>query len=234
MAFNCICEYGKDLPVGTSKCPKCGMNLEPLSRVHSLANAFEELENTVLQTKESDALKEVELHTAARRALRFRRILFVSVPVLVFALLILTVISFSREDSAEQANENSLAYYENYYRSELLNTGEFAGIMVSSDSLIHVHGELGQNEVQGFWKILLSSDLLLSQIDISDVSITNKEPHMYELTYIIRSGESLSEIAYSIYGDYSEWEGLYEANKDRIHDPDKILTGTIITIPISD
>ncbi len=49
--------------------------------------------------------------------------------------------------------------------------------------------------------------------------------------YVVQQGESLSQLAKAFYGDPGRWRDLFEANKDKIPDPDMIEPGTIILIP---
>ena len=50
-------------------------------------------------------------------------------------------------------------------------------------------------------------------------------------TYTVKSGDSLSKIAKHFYGDASKWHRIYEANKDKIKNPDLIHPGQEFTIP---
>jgi nucleoid-associated protein YgaU len=50
-------------------------------------------------------------------------------------------------------------------------------------------------------------------------------------TYTVKSGDSLSKIAKELYGKASKWTLIYEANADKIKDPNKIKEGTVLTIP---
>jgi nucleoid-associated protein YgaU len=50
-------------------------------------------------------------------------------------------------------------------------------------------------------------------------------------TYTVVSGDSLSTIAKRLYGDANKWRTIYEANTDRIKDPDLIHPGQVLTIP---
>jgi nucleoid-associated protein YgaU len=50
-------------------------------------------------------------------------------------------------------------------------------------------------------------------------------------TYTVKSGDSLSKIAKHFYGDGSKWHRIYEANKDKIKNPDLIHPGQEFTIP---
>jgi nucleoid-associated protein YgaU len=50
-------------------------------------------------------------------------------------------------------------------------------------------------------------------------------------TYTVKSGDSLSKIAKHFYGDASKWHRIYDANKDKIKNPDLIHPGQEFTIP---
>jgi nucleoid-associated protein YgaU len=50
-------------------------------------------------------------------------------------------------------------------------------------------------------------------------------------TYVIKSGDSLSKIAKEIYGDAKRWPEIFEANKDKIKDPNLIYPGQELRIP---
>ena len=50
-------------------------------------------------------------------------------------------------------------------------------------------------------------------------------------TYEVVSGDSLSKIAKREYGNASEWNRIYEANRDILKDPNKIFPGQKLKIP---
>lgn len=50
-------------------------------------------------------------------------------------------------------------------------------------------------------------------------------------TYTVQAGDSLSKIAKREYGDASKWKAIYEANRDKISNPDLIHPGQSLTIP---
>ncbi len=52
-----------------------------------------------------------------------------------------------------------------------------------------------------------------------------------ERTYTVREGDSLSKIAKREYGDANKWHAIYEANRDKIKDPDLIHPGQVLTLP---
>lgn len=49
--------------------------------------------------------------------------------------------------------------------------------------------------------------------------------------YIVKKGDTLSSIARNELGNPARWKYLYEINKDRIKDPNKLKTGTKLIIP---
>jgi nucleoid-associated protein YgaU len=53
-------------------------------------------------------------------------------------------------------------------------------------------------------------------------------------TYTVQKGDSLSKIAKQFYGSTSSWRKIYEANRERIKDPDVIQPGWTLTIPDED
>jgi 5'-nucleotidase/UDP-sugar diphosphatase len=50
-------------------------------------------------------------------------------------------------------------------------------------------------------------------------------------TVTVKSGDSLSRIAKRELGDADKWKAIYEANKDKIKDPDLIHPGLVLTLP---
>ena len=50
-------------------------------------------------------------------------------------------------------------------------------------------------------------------------------------SYTVKSGDTLSKIAKEHFGDANKWHAIFEANRDRIKDPDKIQVGWELNIP---
>ena len=50
-------------------------------------------------------------------------------------------------------------------------------------------------------------------------------------TVTVKAGDSLSKIAKHELGDANKWKAIYEANKDKIKDPDLIHPGQVLDIP---
>ena len=50
-------------------------------------------------------------------------------------------------------------------------------------------------------------------------------------TYIVQPGDSLSKISRQFYGDANKYMKIFEANKDKLADPDKVRAGMNLVIP---
>ena len=50
-------------------------------------------------------------------------------------------------------------------------------------------------------------------------------------TYTVQPGDTLSKIAKTHLGDANAYMKIFEANKDKLSDPDKIQVGQVLTIP---
>jgi nucleoid-associated protein YgaU len=50
-------------------------------------------------------------------------------------------------------------------------------------------------------------------------------------TYTVQSGDTLSKISKQFYGNANQFMKIFEANRDRLDNPDKIQVGQQLTIP---
>lgn len=50
--------------------------------------------------------------------------------------------------------------------------------------------------------------------------------------YTVQPGDTLSHIAQKFYGQASRWPEIFEANRDKLRDPDIIFHGTVLNIPM--
>lgn len=62
-------------------------------------------------------------------------------------------------------------------------------------------------------------------------STANRPATSSQRDYTIKSGDSLSKIAREFYGNADGWQKIYQANKDKIKDPNLIYPGQKIIIP---
>jgi nucleoid-associated protein YgaU len=50
-------------------------------------------------------------------------------------------------------------------------------------------------------------------------------------THVVQSGDTLSKIAKEYYGDSSRYMDIFNANRDKLSDPNKIQVGQELVIP---
>lgn len=69
--------------------------------------------------------------------------------------------------------------------------------------------------------------------DFSDVQSgsSSTAPAGNPKTYTVQAGDNLSKIARHLYGDGTKWKAIYEANRDKIKNPDLIHPGDVLTLP---
>ncbi|MBN1890378.1 MAG: LysM peptidoglycan-binding domain-containing protein [Thermoflexales bacterium] len=82
---------------------------------------------------------------------------------------------------------------------------------------------------------------LEDRVRVADAKVASLEAEVARLkqgleaakvrTYVVKSGDSLSKIAQQFYGDAKRWPEIFEANKDKIKDPNLINVGQELRIP---
>ncbi|MGE0480236.1 MAG: LysM peptidoglycan-binding domain-containing protein [Phycisphaerae bacterium] len=50
-------------------------------------------------------------------------------------------------------------------------------------------------------------------------------------TYVVKKGDTLSEISQKMYGDSTRWRRIWDANRGRVKDPKRLQVGTRLIIP---
>lgn len=72
----------------------------------------------------------------------------------------------------------------------------------------------------------------VDQVDFSGVTASvDTTAEKVGGTYTVQKGDSLSKIAKQELGDGNAWKRIFEANRDVLHDPDKIQPGQILKLP---
>lgn len=62
-------------------------------------------------------------------------------------------------------------------------------------------------------------------------STAPRSPTENTRTITVQPGDSLSKIAKRELGDAEKWHAIYEANRDKIKNPDLIHPGQVLTLP---
>lgn len=72
---------------------------------------------------------------------------------------------------------------------------------------------------------------LTCEIVIDSSLAPSSSPAAGTKTYTVQAGDTLSKIAKQIYGNASSYMKIFEANKDKLSDPNKIQVGQVLKIP---
>jgi nucleoid-associated protein YgaU len=95
--------------------------------------------------------------------------------------------------------------------------------------------EAAKNEV---WTAIKAVDHSYADLtaDISvDPSLPSPQPAQSaapaEQSYTVQSGDTLSKISKHFYGDANRYMKIFDANKDKLSDPNKIQVGQVLKIP---
>ena len=144
------------------------------------------------------------------------------------------------------ADEQLLAQLKGKYGS-VISAAPQLGIQLQN-----VHIENGKLLIRGkapnesvkneIWNRIKAVDSSYSDL-VADISIDSSLPQPASATgdgsrnrsagqtYIVKPGDSLSKIAQEVYGNASEYNKIFEANRDKLSDPDKIQPGQELVIP---
>ena len=60
---------------------------------------------------------------------------------------------------------------------------------------------------------------------------TTDSDHRPGGSYYVQDGDTLTDISRRIYGTTTRWKEIYEANQDKIKDPDNIFPGEVLSLP---
>ena len=66
---------------------------------------------------------------------------------------------------------------------------------------------------------------------VAAAAATASGPTTNARTYTVQPGDSLSKISKEFYGNANQYMKIFEANKDKLSDPDKIKAGMDLLIP---
>ncbi len=112
---------------------------------------------------------------------------------------------------------------------DLAQTLGISGLNVNEgDDVLHIEGTAPNADVkQRLWDEYAQIDPDYRSGDLV-LNIDNAQGDDASTTYTVQSGDTLSKIG-SNYG--VSWQDIYEANRDKIDDPDKIFPGQELNIP---
>ena len=108
------------------------------------------------------------------------------------------------------------------------NSGATNLSVVEQDNVLYITCTAPTNQVKDqIWDIYEKIDPDMRSADlVLNVSVNQSVAETYE----VKSGDNLSKIAKKYSG--ISWKDIYEANRDKLSDPDKIFPGQVLTIPV--
>ena len=147
----------------------------------------------------------------------------------------------------ESRNMDRLEELKNKYRAAL-DTIQQKGVRLThlhvQDNKLFIQGAAPSEQVKNdVWNQIKAADSGYSDLtcDLSvDPSITPPQAQAAAAsagggsstrTYKVQSGDTLSKIAKEFYGNANEYNRIFEANRDKLQNPDKIQAGQELVIP---
>jgi nucleoid-associated protein YgaU len=112
-----------------------------------------------------------------------------------------------------------------------------ANVHVENDKLL-IRGEAPNADAKNrIWDQIKLVDPSFSDL-VADISVSaNAAPAAAPTqtsggqTYTVKSGDTLSKISKQFYGDANQYMKIFNANRDKLTDPDKIQPGQNLVIP---
>jgi nucleoid-associated protein YgaU len=113
--------------------------------------------------------------------------------------------------------------------SGLFTKGHEVGLTVQNENMegdkLLVRGvvpsEFAKNQL---WEAIKAADPSFLDI-VADINVQSG------LEYTVKSGDTLGKIAKRFYGDSGEYQAIFNANSDKLSDPDKIQVGQVLRLP---
>lgn len=126
----------------------------------------------------------------------------------------------NKEDKAEKLK--------NHINSLNLPGADNVNITVEDDGSATVTGDVDSQEDKE--KILVAAGNVAGVGQVTD-NVTVAQGGAESRYYTVKSGDTLSAIAKSMYGSASDYQRIFEANKPMLAHPDKIYPGQVLIIP---
>jgi nucleoid-associated protein YgaU len=114
-------------------------------------------------------------------------------------------------------------------------SGHLQNVNMQGDKLF-IRAEVANENVKNdIWNEIKKIDPHYADLS-ADITINSSLPAPQtatrsQRTYTVKPGDSLSAIAQQFYGKASEYNRIFEANRDRLNDPNQIRAGQELVIP---
>ncbi len=125
-------------------------------------------------------------------------------------------------------DEAAAAAIMNYIKAQNLTAENLAVRFNGQDASVTVSGQAPDQQTRE--KIALCCGNVAGVVAVNDQMTVAQSAD--ESTYhTVKSGDTLSKIAKTVYGDAMKYPVIFEANKPMLKDPDKIYPGQVLRIP---
>jgi nucleoid-associated protein YgaU len=99
------------------------------------------------------------------------------------------------------------------------------------DNKLYIEGTCGSDAIKNkIWDQVKLVDPTFSDLTLN-LSVDPSLAPPPQKTYTVAAGDSLSKIAKEFYGNANEYMKIFEANKDKLTDPNAIKVGQQLVIP---
>lgn len=153
---------------------------------------------------------------------------------------------FNRDDDKHQAKVETKASTTTPVKPNEPSAQSVANILLQriqqqnlniSDLKVKYNGTTDTAEISGSAKTQADREKAIIAIGnvqhvakvIDNISIEEDAPE--STMYTVKSGDSLSKIAQTVYGSTGDYMKIFEANKPMLSDPNKIYPGQVLRIP---
>lgn len=109
--------------------------------------------------------------------------------------------------------------------------GHMEGSADEREGKLHFHGTVKtQDEANRIWDAIKTVADWRNDV-VADIKVVGAPAAPVAETYTVQAGDTLSKIAKARLGDASAFMKIFEANKDLLTDPNKIMPGQVLKIP---
>ncbi|MBC7939589.1 MAG: peptidoglycan-binding protein LysM [Chitinophagaceae bacterium] len=131
-------------------------------------------------------------------------------------------------DKVAALNKTAADAIVTYIRTQKLDVGGLNVAFDGATSTVTVAGTVADQATKE--RVLLCCGNVAGVAAVNDMLVV-ETPAPEAQFHVVKSGDNLSKIAKTYYGDANKYPVIFEANKPMLSDPDKIYPGQALRIP---
>jgi LysM repeat protein len=139
-----------------------------------------------------------------------------------------------------QTQEQLKAKYQNVFDTIRQINGSVKNVNMEGEKLF-IRAEVGNDQLKNqVWNAIkevdssysdLHADIVINPTLAQQTAAAGAGGGAEQRTYTVQAGDSLSKIAEKFYGNASDYNKIFEANRDKLSDPDHVRAGAELVIP---